>query len=467
MEFSEEQQKILEKCKEGKNIFITGPGGSGKSAIIREIYSRVNQQSYSNMYSTPKIIQVCALTGCAAVLLNCRAKTIHSWGGIGQGTGSIEWNIEKITSNKFKKKNWLKTDILIIDEVSMMSKKLFDMLNAIGKRVRKNSLPFGGIQVIFSGDFFQLPPVGDVADDPDTCKYCFESEDWNTVFAPEDQVQLVKIYRQSEDDVYASILNQLREGRLKRSSYDILKQQIGKPVPENCLIKPTKLFPRRHNVDIINQAEMSKLVDAIEFVYELKYEIDAEPPSTSTKSKYNVPTPNSKSSTTKTTTIEEIQYEHAYLERNTPCEKKIKLKIGAQVMCIVNLPDLGLCNGSQGVIVRFNEIGLPVVKFLNISTEIVVTPHKWVSENIPNIGISQIPLILAWALTIHKAQGATMELAEIDVGNNVFECGQTYVALSRVKSIKGLYLTAFCYDKILTNKKVKEFYLRLDASSSR
>jgi len=451
MEFSIEQQKVLQKCKEGKNVFITGPGGSGKSAIIREIYSRVNQEAQAQT-SPPKIIQVCALTGCAAVLLNCRAKTIHSWGGIGQGTGSIEWNIEKIASNKFKKKNWLKTDILIIDEVSMMSKKLFDMLNAIGKRVRKKpNLPFGGIQVIFSGDFFQLPPVGDAADDPDTCKYCFESEDWNTVFAPEDQVQLVKIYRQSEDDVYASILNQLREGRLKKSSYEILKQQIGKSFPENNLIRPTKLFPRRNSVDIINHAEMAKLVDATEFVYELKYDIE---PQQSTKS-------NTNSRPSKTTTPEEIQYELAYLERNTPCEKKIKLKIGAQVMCIVNLPDLGLCNGSQGVIVRFNESGLPVVKFLNISTEIAMTPHKWMSENIPNIGISQIPLILAWALTIHKAQGATMELAEIDVGNNVFECGQTYVALSRVKSLKGLYLTAFCYDKILTNKKVKAFYLGL------
>ena len=117
-----------------------------------------------------------------------------------------------------------------------------------------------------------------------------------------------------------------------------------------------------------------------------------------------------------------------------------------------------LCNGSQGIVTRFNEQGLPVVKFRGIPIPILVEYHNWVSETIPSIGIAQVPLILAWALTIHKAQGATLDLAEIDVGNNVFECGQTYVALSRVKSLEGLYLTAFNYQKVYTNKKVKEYY---------
>jgi ATP-dependent DNA helicase PIF1 len=165
--------------------------------------------------------------------------------------------------------------------------------------------------------------------------------------------------------------------------------------------------------------------------------------------------------TRKTYSKDEVDYEYKYLESSIQCEQYVQLKIGAQVMCVVNMETTSgyaLCNGSQGIVVRFNEQGLPVVKFRGIPIPIPVEYHNWISETIPSIGVAQVPLILAWALTIHKAQGATLDLAEIDVGNNVFECGQTYVALSRVKSLEGLYLTAFNYQKVYTNKKVKEYY---------
>ena len=145
MQFSKEQEIAYNKYIEGKNIFITGPGGTGKTALIRCI----QQDAYKKGIA----IQVCALTGCAAVLLECKAKTIHSWAGIGLGNGSIEQIVQKVMKNKFSKTNWKATNILIIDEVSMMSLKLFEMLDAIGKAVRKNPKPFGGIQLIFSGDF--------------------------------------------------------------------------------------------------------------------------------------------------------------------------------------------------------------------------------------------------------------------------------------------------------------------------
>jgi ATP-dependent DNA helicase PIF1 len=160
-------------------------------------------------------------------------------------------------------------------------------------------------------------------------------------------------------------------------------------------------------------------------------------------------------------TREDIQTELDYLTGNLICDKNIKIKVGAQVMCIINIQmpnEEMICNGSQGIVTRFCQTtNQPIVKYNN-GIEMVMSRHIWPSENIPGIGVSQVPLILAWALTIHKSQGATLDTAEIDVGSGIFECGQTYVALSRVKSLNGLYLTSFDAGRIKINKKVKEYY---------
>jgi ATP-dependent DNA helicase PIF1 len=249
MDLSEEQQISFNKYIERKNIFITGPGGTGKSTLIKQIQQDAERKG--------RKIQVCALTGCAAVLLQCRAKTIHSWSGIGLGNGEILFYVQKILKNYYKKKVWKQVDILIIDEVSMMSQKLFDMLDAIGKAVRKNNKPFGGIQVIFLGDFYQLPPIGD-RDDPETMKFCFESDQWYETFEKENTVQLKKIFRQT-DKIYTKILNQIREGRLSRSSYDILTSLVGRKVASDVTVQPTKLYPTRNSVDSINKTKMTEL----------------------------------------------------------------------------------------------------------------------------------------------------------------------------------------------------------------
>jgi ATP-dependent DNA helicase PIF1 len=154
----------------------------------------------------------------------------------------------------------------------------------------------------------------------------------------------------------------------------------------------------------------------------------------------------------------DIQLELDFLASNLICDKLIKAKIGAQVMCVVNIKstegDTLICNGSQGIITEYCVItGCPRVKYNN-GIEMVMTRNVWVSDKIPGIGISQVPIILAWALTIHKSQGATLDTAEIDVGSGIFECGQTYVALSRVKSLDGLYLTSFDAKRIRINKKL-------------
>ena len=438
MELSKEQQIAFDKYVQGKNIFITGPGGSGKSALIKKIWSHA--------LSRFKNIHVSALTGCAAVLLNCKATTLHSWAGIGLGNGSVESNIQKITKNRFKKKIWKETHILIVDEVSMLSLKLFDLLNQIGQSVRKNKKPFGGIQVIFSGDFYQLPPVGD-KDEPDTSRFCFESDNWNSVFHRDCQIQLVKIFRQS-DNSYSTILNQIREGIIKKKTNELLLSYVNRQKPESLLVQPTKLYPIRAQVDSINMNQMKGLDGNVK-EYSISFVLDLE----MTKEERFMRTQFSEN---------EIKFELEYMSNSIVCDKTLHFKLGAQVMCIINIKGTDgsdmLCNGSQGIITDFCEItNAPIVKFNNGFTK-VMTKHVWVSDKIPGIGVSQIPLILAWALTIHKSQGATMDAAEIDVGSGIFECGQTYVALSRVKSLEGLYLTSFDAKRIRINKKVKDFY---------
>lgn len=443
MEFSVEQQIAFNKYIQGQNIFITGPGGTGKSALIKYIKQ--------NADSRCKRIQVCALTGCASVLLECKAKTLHSWSGIGLGKGTIEQLIKKVQKNKNYKALWKETDILVVDEVSMMSLKLFETLDAIGKSVRKDRRPYGGLQLVFSGDFYQLPPVGD-KDDLDTSKFCFESEFWFTTFPKENHIQLQKIFRQN-DPIYQNILNQVREGRLKRSTNDILLSQVDKPKEDALTIKPTKLFPTRNKVDSINTSEMDKL-GGDEKEFKMKYHGDLEMTAKERLQRTQV-------------TPEQIKLELQYLKSNLRCDEIIKLKVGSQVMCIVNTELTNgemLCNGSQGIVTRFSQNGNPVIQFSkgnNNSFEITMNYHIWPSETIPGVGVSQLPLILAWALTIHKAQGATLDVAEIDAGSSIFECGQTYVALSRVKSLEGLYLTSYDAKKIRINKKVQEFYTGL------
>ena len=430
MQLSPEQKTALKLFKEGKNIFITGPGGTGKTELIKHLVEDAKLRK--------KNIQVCALTGCASVLLGCGAKTVHSWANIGLASGDSERIIERISKSKHKKKAWLDVDILIIDEVSMMSVKLLEILDELGKKIRKqNTLPFGGIQIVLSGDFYQLPPVGD-KDEPDTCKFCFESSKWNLII--NEIVCLKTMFRQT-DAVYAKVLNQIRIGKLYKSSFNILQNCIGKSSKE--LLRPTILLPRRRDVDNINASELAKLDTETKI---FNWNIEGNPQN-SIKNAKDV----------------EKSIEIRFLKSGMMVDEKLVLKVGAQVMCVANIDMEGpypIVNGSQGIVVEFVK-DLPLVQFRD-GQKRIIGKHRWSSETIESVGVQQIPLIHAWAITIHKAQGVTLELAQIDAGSNIFECGQTYVALSRVKSLEGLYLTALNPGKIKVNKKVQEFYSNLN-----
>jgi len=432
MEYSTDQTKIFDTYKAGKNIFITGPGGSGKTTIIRQIASHAKEAGIE--------LQVCALTGCAAILLKCGAKTLHSWAGVGIAKGTIKEVVEKVLKNRHRRKNWNKVKTLVIDEVSMLSLKLFAILDLIGKTIKKSVKPFGGIQIICSGDFYQLPPIGD-ADDEMSAKFCFESDDWNSTF--DLQIELKTIFRQS-NETFSKILNEIRVGKIRKSSCELLKTYIRKP-DENNPIKPPLILSRRSCVDALNLKEFNKL-DGIVHKYNL------------TENKVLNDTPEN-AKLKEILSCADIDNELEYLKKNISVEKSLLLKIGTQVMCSVNIDlesENPIANGSQGIILDFVN-DMPLIQFNN-GDKRVIGLHTWNSETISGIGIIQLPLIYSWAITIHKAQGTTLESAQIDIGNNIFECGQTYVALSRIKSLDGLYLIAFNPQKIKIYKKVEEFY---------
>jgi ATP-dependent DNA helicase PIF1 len=461
VKLSNEQQYALEKFKRGENLFVSGPGGTGKSKLI--------QSMIEHLRDTHRKYQVCAMTGCAAVLLNCGARTIHSWSGMKLGKGDRDKIITGIMRNRKACSEWRTTTVLIVDEVSMMSARMFDLLDLAGRMVRRNTNPFGGIQVVFTGDFFQLPPVAGEGDDMESAKFCFQSMRWRSVFPLSQCVILTTIFRQT-DPVYIEILNQIRQGYLSEEYAQILQSHVNRPYSpaEHGGCMPTKLFPIRSKVESINNRMFEDIQnDEYEFEYIQKTNATMH-----METKKAIPIADRLK--TKELTAKQIEYEIESLLNHSRCARSLSLKVGASVMCTINLNvDLGICNGSQGIIVRFVESSeddgfaeIPVVRFSNgITMKIGV--HYWHSEEYPNIVIGQIPLCLAWAMTIHKIQGATLKMAEMDIGSRVFEYGQTYVALSRIQSLDGLYLSSFHPDRIKANPDVIAFYqsipLRKDA----
>lgn len=446
---SPEQEYALQVFEEGENLFITGPGGTGKTHLIHTLVKSAENRQ--------KLIQVCALTGCASILLGCNARTIHSWSGIRNGKGEIDKIIEDIRRNKKLMKNWREIQILVIDEVSMMSKRIFELLDEIGRTIRYcHHKPFGGIQVVFTGDFYQLPPVGN-AGEPGSTEFCFESLLWPETFPLANHIVLTTMFRQ-KDPIFQSILLNVRKGTIESEQIVVLQNHVNREYNSEehngCI--PTKLFPIIARVDHYNRMMFDQ-------IQEISYDYDAQVKTNCTtflESGRPIAKEDLERCKKMTKTVQEREIE--YLKNNTPCVEILSLKKGAVVMSTVNLDiENGICNGSTGIVIdfqtRLGSIPNPVVKFAN-GIQKVMEIQYWQSEEYPSIAVGNFPLRLAWAMTIHKSQGATLSLAEIDIGKSIFENGQTYVALSRVQSLDGLYLSDFNPKNIRANPKVTAFY---------
>ena len=440
---TDQQLATIEHLLDGDNLFLTGGGGVGKTYLLSVIYTEFPglKKKYfaaKNPGSISKLprIQMCAMTGCAALLLGHKAKTLHSWAGIGLGKGSVSELYVKIRRNQKSYKNWLCTDLLIIDEISMMTAELLDKLNEIGKKVRSNKKPFGGIQVLLVGDFFQLPPVNK-SDEP--TMFAFESDAWKEAITT--SIELTQIQRQ-KDEIFQKVLKEARVGALSKESCEILSQCQGRNWKENK-IRPTLLFPRRSEVEMINDSNLRALTGR-RYTYKARLVYDGKVPEGFNEND------------------EQFQKVVAMFDNESAYSKELELILNAQVMLIANTdPDNGLVNGSRGVIVGFcPSTELPIVEFLNGIKKVVGT-HTWPIEDFEFVSRAQVPLRLAYAVTIHKCQGSTLDAALVDIGSGVFEYGQAYVALSRARSLDALYVYDFEPTAFKAHPKVKTFYKNL------
>ncbi len=435
-----EQRGVINHLLSGSNTLLTGGGGVGKSYLISAIYKdypglKRELAKRENPDGVPKLprIQVCALTGCAALLLGNKAKTLHSWAGVGLGKDDVAALQRKIRRNAKAMRNWLCTDLLIIDEISMMTPDLFDKLNELAKRIRANRRPFGGIQLLLVGDFYQLPPVRK-GDEP--YRFVFESEAWKEVVGA--TVELTEIHRQ-KDPVFHKILNEARHATLGRESCAILESCKGKD-RSKCVIKPTLIFPRRAEVDMINRENLRAL-EGRHYTYKAGLAYDGKVPAGFSE------------------TDEDFAKRLSMYDADASYNKELVLAMNAQVMMIANIdPDAGLVNGSRGVVVGFcSGTDLPIVEFANGIRRTVGT-HAWPIEDYEFVSRTQIPLRLAYAVTIHASQGSSLDSALVDIGSGIFEFGQAYVALSRCRSLEALYVYDFDPTAFRVHPKVREFY---------
>lgn len=441
IQFTQDQKHAFDGLCTKSNILITGPAGTGKSTLLKAYYCYyIDKYCMGNM--DDESIYITSTTGISS--MNISGITIHSWSGIEDGSKSIDYYVEKIRNNPTKRvayNRWKKAKVLIIDEISMMSGDLLDKLSILGQKLRGKKEAFGGIKVVLFCDFLQLPPVK-------SDLFCFDAICWRRLNL--EVFHLNEIMRQ-KDQEFQHILNKIRIGFVDEMVETYLNNILKKGrISRDDGIIPTLIFPLRKQVLNYNQIQLMKL-DGNHIHYKASYTFSKN--------------------------VEEYEKERYIhiINEGTNSEENLDLSIGAQVMYLVNNNDLQLVNGSRGIVIDFikrnsvNDLGvteeetLPVVKFLNIEKPVTVSYEIWNHEDKNGKAVfkKQMPLMLAWALTVHKTQGCTLDYVELNIGKDIFEAGQTYVALSRVKEPEGLFISALDVSKIKANQHCIDFYLKL------
>jgi ATP-dependent DNA helicase PIF1 len=384
------QYTSLALLRAGHSVFLTGEAGSGKTYTINE---------YTKYLRGKRIpFAVTASTGIAATHIG--GMTIHSWSGIGTARELNETEIKNIAKTAHVAKRIRKAGVLIIDEVSMLDGRVLTLIETVCRVVRKSTLPFGGMQIVLVGDFFQLPPVTKAGE---SAQYAFESEAWSRLVPM--VCYLHEQFRQ-EDATFLNLLKAIRANTLEETHYETFRGQM--VTEDDAPLGITRLYSHNLDVDRINLEELRQLPGTTK-----AYQMQG-------KGKENL--------------VET-------LKRNCLSPERLELKVGALVMFTKNNSSAGYVNGTQGTVVSFHpESKLPIVKTRQ-GNILEVGPMDWsMFEGEEALAVvTQLPLRLAWALTIHKSQGTSLDAAVIDL-SKVFEYGQGYVALSRVRTLRGLHL---------------------------
>lgn len=408
--------KILTLLKNGENVFLTGFAGTGKSYILNKLKEYFKKK-----------LTITSTTGIAAV--NVKGQTLHSWAGVGLCRNTVYNTVEKIKKRPTQYRQIMNCKILAVDEISMLNIEAFEYINEVLREVRECNDPFGGIQVIFIGDFFQLPPV---EKEGEIRHYCFDSPVWDKLDLK--NVVLKKNYRQNEEN-FITALAHMRENCLEVEDIKLLKTRCVENEDTDILhIFSTNEEANRYNFAKFNMIdEPVKLFYAEDGVYR-----------------------GSKLVTEGFTESENYILE--IFSKNCRAEKEIALKLGARVMLLVNMDfNKGLINGACGVIQGFNQDTISI-KFDNgIVSNIPKHKFEYYYNERVVAERMQYPLKLAYGITIHKSQGMTLDRLVVDCAR-IFERGQSYVAMSRVKTLEGLYLKNFEPEKVLVDNRVAEFY---------
>ena len=416
--------KVISLLENKENVFLTGYAGTGKSYILQELKKR---------YKSKLILT--STTGISAY--NIGGSTIHSWAKVGCMDAPIEDIIEELKFSQYRIK-YMKNSILAIDEISMLSAYELEYLDEYFRLLRENDSPFGGIQVLFIGDFLQLPPVAtnqDLKYSPTRANFCFESPVWEKLDLQ--NVVLKKIYRQTDFE-FARTLCNFRIGILKNEHMELLSTRFVKN--EEYLDKKLHIFPKKIQVDAHNKKHLE--------------EIDS---SVVTYKQYDkIPVPDN--------VLDEKKYKHMMfhtMNRYLPVEAQIDLKVGCRVMLLVNMDvENGLVNGSCGHVVELNPNDV-IVNFDNGIVKKIRRSRFSYKENGKELASRfQIPLKLAYAITIHKSQGMTFDEVVIDCSDS-FAAGQVYVGLSRVRTLNGLYILGLNPKKVYADNNAKSFYINL------